>query len=153
MIRLSRLADYAVVVMSHFALHDRGLISTQQLSELTTLSVPTVSKILKSLVRQGLLESVRGVHGGYQLAKPATSITVAEIITAVDGPIALTDCADEHKGECGIESLCPVRDGWRRINSAIRHTLEEISLQELITPASFELGVGHVTRKDTLKHN
>lgn len=139
MIRLSRLADYAVVILAHMAQQDsasadRILHSAHTLAGQTHLALPTVSKILKALVKAELLLSVRGSRGGYTLAREARYINVADVIEAVDGPIGLTECAEGGGGECTLESVCSTRNAWRRINSTVRAALATITLEELAHP-------------------
>ena len=135
MIRLTRLADYAVLLMTHLAreqaLRPDRVHNAGNLARETHIPAPTVSKLLGVLSRGDLLASHRGHNGGYSLSKSPGSITTAEIISVVDGPIALTDCIEDAPGECGIESLCGVRGAWQKINDAIRLALDEISLAEL----------------------
>jgi FeS assembly SUF system regulator len=133
MIRLSRLADYAVVITSYMAARPSRVFSAFELAEGTGLPAPTVSKILTALSRAKVAKSLRGVKGGYQLARGAEAITAAEIVAAMDGPIALTLCL-EHDGACEVESLCPSRYGWRRVNDAIRQALDSVTLAEMATP-------------------
>jgi FeS assembly SUF system regulator len=133
MIRLSRLADYAVVITSFMAAQPSRVFSAFELAEGTGLPAPTVSKVLTALTRAKVAKSLRGVKGGYQLSRPAKDITAAEIVSAVDGPIALTLCM-EHDGACEVESLCPTRYGWRRVNDAIRHALDSVTLADMTSP-------------------
>jgi FeS assembly SUF system regulator len=111
-----------------------------ELAERTHVRAPTVSKVLKQLQRAGLVVSSRGQHGGYQLARPASAITAAAILDALEGPVALTDCAAGH-GQCGIEASCQVGTAWQRVNAAIRSSLHEVSLAQLAgldaTPVRF----------------
>ena len=100
------------------------------LSERTRIALPTVSKLLKQLQRANLVSSTRGLHGGYQLARPAAEITAADILDALEGPVALTDCA-AGEGHCGIESHCRVGRVWQRLNLAIRRSLQDVSLAQL----------------------
>lgn len=139
MIKLSKLADYGIVIMTHLARPGRGQSSAHEIAQATQVPPPMASKILKALARDGLLRSQRGVKGGYELARPATAISVAEIIETLDGPIAVTDCVDGAPGDCMIESLCPARTNWERINSAIRDALAEVTLAEMANaiPAAF----------------
>ena len=95
-----------------------------------TLLRPTVSKLLKQLHRAGLLTSTRGLHGGYQLARPPAQITVAAILDALEGPMTLTDCSGGH-GQCGIEHPAAWRPVWQRLNIAIRRALSDVTLAEL----------------------
>lgn len=131
MIRLSRLCDYAVALLTHLALRGGGPESATEIAAATGVPPATASKVLKLLARGGILVSQRGVQGGYALARPAEEISVAEIVEAVDGPIALTTCIDEGDGSCGIATLCPARSNWQRINDAIRAALGNISLAEM----------------------
>ncbi|MBI1276466.1 SUF system Fe-S cluster assembly regulator [bacterium] len=135
MIRLSRMADYAVVIMSRLAMDGTDAPVPQsalQLSDATGLSQPTVSKILKHLVKAGIATSARGSQGGHLLARLPTAITVADIIEAVDGPIALTDCSDHHSTSCDIEKLCPTSKGWKKLNHAVKQALATVTLADMM---------------------
>jgi FeS assembly SUF system regulator len=140
-IRLSKLADYGIVIMTHLARPAGRQASAQEIAQATRIPQPTASKILKALARSGLLRSQRGVKGGYELGCAAGEITVARIIEALDGPIAVTDCVDGAAGDCVIERLCPARTNWERINSAIREALDEVTLAEMAgaIPVAFQL--------------
>jgi Rrf2 family protein len=105
------------------------------LAATTGLPAPTVSKLLAAMARAGVLVSHRGAKGGYRLARPPESITAADIVCAVDGPIALTLCIEHGAGACDVESLCPTRRGWRRINDAVRLAMQSVSLSELAFPS------------------
>ena len=131
MIRLSKLADYGVVLMTRMASRPEGIHNTVDLSLLTGLPTPTVSKVLAKLGRHGLVRSVRGAKGGYKLVQSPQNISVAEIISAIEGPIALTQCMEHALGCCDIEPLCPSRHGWQVINDTVRHALEGVSLAEI----------------------
>lgn len=129
--RLSNLADYAVITMSAAARHcGGGRTSAAELAGETGLPKPTVQKLVSKLTAAGLLRSVRGANGGLQLARPAAAITVADIVEAVEGPIALTACI-EHVGECDHETRCSMRPHWPAINEALRSALAGINLTEL----------------------
>jgi FeS assembly SUF system regulator len=130
MIRLSRLTDYGIVLMAHLADAGRGPHTARDIAAGTQLPLPAVSKLLKSLAREGLLVSSRGAKGGYQLARPAEQITVPEMIAALEGPIALTDC-NLHEGACSQEPRCHVRTPWQRINRAVHEALSRIRLTDL----------------------
>jgi len=134
MIRLTKLADYGVMLMSHIAAAPGALHSASSLSRAAGVSIPTVSKILKQLARKGLLDSHRGASGGYTLARTPEGISVAEVIAALEGPIAVTECIDETHSDCAVESVCRVRTNWQRINEAVRGALEQISLAEMAQP-------------------
>jgi len=130
MLRISRLTDYATVVLATLAQEPERVQTAISLAEQTRIAAPTVSKLLKQLQRANLVTSTRGLHGGYQLARPATDITAADILDALEGPVALTDCAAGH-GNCGIEHSCRVGRVWQRLNQAIRQSLSEVTLAQL----------------------
>lgn len=135
MIRISRLTDYASLLMAHLATcTEVPLHTAAQLSEETALPLPTVSKVLKVLVRAELLVSHRGVRGGYRLARSPEKITVAEIIRAVEGPIAITECSVHVDGSCEVESWCPVMSNWQQINNVVRDALDGVTLAQLAGP-------------------
>lgn len=136
MIRLSRMTDYAVVVMSQIHQHP-GTATAPALAQATGLPIPTVSKLLKQLAKAGLVESHRGVHGGYSMARDIEDINAMEIIEALDGPVALTSCVDGAEDMCNVQSLCPMRGGWDKVNTAVRQALTEVSLAELCPPRDF----------------
>ena len=130
--RLSSMADYAVVTMSAAARHCGGVrVSAAQLAKETGLPVPTVQKIVSILTAGGLLRSSRGVGGGLKLARPAAAISLADIVEAVEGPIALTACVDNGKHDCGLEAACTVRPHWGVVNAAMRGALAEVPLTRL----------------------
>lgn len=136
---MTKQADYGIVLMTRMASQPGRQANASELATEAQLPLPTVSKILKLLGRADLLESHRGVKGGYCLARESERITVADIITALDGPIGITECIDDTPGECSQEPFCGVRANWQRINHAIRHALENITLAEMIHPISAEL--------------
>lgn len=137
MLRISKLTDYATVILARLAAEPERRFTAAQIAAETHLAAPTVSKLLKQLHRQGLVASTRGSAGGYLLARPATEITAAQILDALDGPVALTECASSTS-HCGIERTCRVGHSWQRVNIAIRRSLQEISLLELagLAPAA-----------------
>ena len=139
MIKLSRLTDYGVVVMSQMAQNMSAMKTAPELAAATGVPTPTVAKLLKLLVKDGLVESWRGVNGGYALTRSIDDITAGDIIEALEGPVALTACVDGSEADCGVESLCPMRGGWEKVNRAIRAALEEVTLAELSQPADFLL--------------
>jgi FeS assembly SUF system regulator len=140
MMRMSKLADYSTVVMTHMGRDGGGLHSAHEVAEAVGLSLPTVSKIFKILARGGLVVSTRGVKGGYLLARPPEKISIAEIIDAVDGRISLTECS-HHAGLCVQESHCSVRGNWQRINAAVRRALEGVSLADMARPTMSKVDV------------
>jgi len=135
MIRLSRMADYGIVMMTQLATRPGLFVTAPDVSLATGLPVPTVSKILKRLAQAGLLESQRGTKGGYALVRDAANVPMTEIIAAVDGPIALTDCTVTSDGSCDIEALCPTRTNWQKINHAVVEALSGITLADMTLPS------------------
>lgn len=136
MIRLTNLADYAVVVMTAAARTPEARLSAARVAELTTIPVPTVAKLMGTLARAGLLSASRGVAGGFSLARSPELVTVAAIVEAVDGPIALTNCQARDVHECAIEGHCTVRGHWGPINAAVRAALDAVTLADLVRPAA-----------------
>jgi FeS assembly SUF system regulator len=130
MLRISRLTDYATVLLAALAGEPERVQTATALAEQTHIAAPTVSKLLKQLQRSGLVTSTRGLHGGYQLSKPAAQISAAAILDALEGPVALTDCSAGH-GHCEIEDSCRVGRVWQRLNLAIRRSLNDVSLAQL----------------------
>ncbi len=133
MLRVSKLTDYATVVMTCLAAAGDDVLSAQVLAERARLELPTVSKLLKQLAHAGLVTSFRGVNGGYRLARAPQAITVAEIVTAMEGPIGMTECS-AHSGQCGHEAHCGVRVNWQRISQAIATALDSVTLADMIRP-------------------
>lgn len=130
--RLSSMADYAVVTMSAAARHcGSARVSAAQLAEETGLPAPTVQKLVSRLTAAGLLRSSRGAGGGLKLARPAATINLADIIEAVEGPIAMTACVEMGRHDCGLEASCTVRPHWGIVNSALRGALAEVPLTRL----------------------
>jgi len=129
MLRMSKLTDYGTMVLAQLA-STGGLATAGQIAAATHLGQPTVSKLLKCLVHAGLVMSVRGVQGGYTLARAPEEISAAEVLDALEGPVAITDCSASGGG-CDLESFCRVGSAWQRINHAIRRALEQVSLTDL----------------------
>ncbi|MFN5901689.1 MAG: SUF system Fe-S cluster assembly regulator [Novosphingobium sp.] len=130
--RLSSMADYAVVTMSAAARHCGGSrVSAAELAAETGLPVPTVQKLVSRLTAAGLLRSTRGVGGGLKLARPAAAITLADIIEAVEGPIALTQCVDSARSDCSLDACCSVKPHWPIVNEALRGALSKVPLTRL----------------------
>ena len=132
MIRLTNLADYAVVVMTAAAREPGSKLSAARVAEVTGIPAPTVAKLMGTLARGGLLVASRGVAGGFSLALPPGDISVAAIVEAVDGPIALTNCLAGDAHDCAIEGHCGVRGHWGPINRAVRDALAAVTLAELV---------------------
>lgn len=133
MLRLSKMTDYGTVVMTTLARRPEVLRNASELAEETHITMPTVSKLLKILAHGGLVDSVRGAHGGYRLARSPEAIPMSEVISVLEGPIAMTECA-VHDGKCGIESACDVRGNWQLLNQAILSALSTVSLADMIRP-------------------
>jgi FeS assembly SUF system regulator len=131
MLRLSKLADYGTQVMTYMA-RDQAVHSATEVASCLGISAPTVSKILKMLVRKKLVASVLGAKGGYMLARHPKEISVAEIIDAMDGPISITECSSNST--CERESTCSTRSNWQGINHIILDALEKVNLAEMIAP-------------------
>src|SRR5215475_16199187 len=130
MLRISRMTDYATVLLAALADEPGRVQTATALAEQTRIAAPTVSKLMKQLQRAGLVTSTRGLHGGYQLSRPPAQISAAAILDALEGPVALTDCAAGH-GNCEIEETCRVGRVWQRLNLAIRRALYDVSLAQL----------------------
>ncbi|WP_226015919.1 Rrf2 family transcriptional regulator [Novosphingobium sp. FKTRR1] len=133
--RLSSMADYAVVTMTAAARHcGHARVSAQQLADETGLPVPTVQKLVSKLSAAGLLKAVRGAGGGLKLARPAAAISVADIVEAIEGPIALAACSEPGRTVCTLEDACCVRPHWPAVDAAVRGALADIPLTRFATP-------------------
>jgi FeS assembly SUF system regulator len=133
MLRIAKLTDYAAGLMAHLASAPERQVSAQQLAIETGLPTPTVATLLKRLTRAGLVRSSRGAAGGYGLARSPGEISVGAVISAIEGPVALTECA-LGAGQCQMEARCVTRDHWQVINRALRATLESMSLADMARP-------------------
>lgn len=138
MLRMTKQADYGILLLAHLAHlahQDRGGAGrchpARDLAAELELPLPMASKILKALARAGLLESHRGVNGGYRLARPAGQVSVAEVIAGVEGPIAVAECTSDGPAACELEPHCPTRSPMHRINATVRQALENVSLAEV----------------------
>lgn len=131
MFRLNRLTDYGVVVLSQMSRNPDDLRTAPQIAQETGVPLPTVAKLLNALAHGRLIESHRGAAGGYTLNRPAEEISVAEIIQALEGPIALTACVEGAENDCDVASLCPMRGNWDRVNKAIHGALSEVTLADM----------------------
>lgn len=146
MLRLSKMADYGTVILAAMVDEPQRSRSASEIADSIRVPVPTVSKILKILGRGGLVASQRGARGGYLLTRPASQITLAEIILAMDGPIGMTECS-VTPGLCSQESSCAVRANWLRINRAVFGVLNEITLDQLSTPIPQPVDTSALTRQ------
>ena len=133
MLRVTKLTDYATVVLTVLAARPGHVLSAPELAERAGLEAPTVAKVLKPLAAAGLVEGFRGANGGYRLARDASRISLVEIVEAMEGPLAMTECS-VHGGQCGIEDSCGVRANWRRINDVVADALRGVSLAQMQAP-------------------
>jgi FeS assembly SUF system regulator len=133
MLRISKLTDYAILVMVELSDVRGEVLSAHALADLLNLELPTVSKVLKLLSRAELVQSFRGANGGYSMGREAAAISVAEIIAAIEGPIAMTECSVEV-GLCSQEDSCGLRSNWQRISSAVAAAMEGVTLAEMSKP-------------------
>ena len=131
MFKLNRLTDYAVVVMGQMARDAEELWTAPRIAQETGVPLPTVAKLLNALAHGELISSHRGAAGGYTLNRSAETISVAEVIQALEGPIALTACVDGASGGCEVESFCPMRGNWDKVNKAIHGALSQVSLADM----------------------
>ena len=131
MIRISKIADYAVVILATMAEEPEALMTTSALAQKTRLSEPTVSKVLKILTRGDIISSARGINGGYALKRDVKDITLEEIIRVVDGPVQITACVDGAEPDCSLAGSCGVRGRWDHVNAAIRGALETVTLNDM----------------------
>ncbi len=136
MFRLSKLTDYAVVVLIRLAELD-GVQTSPGVAQATGVPEPTVAKVLKALAASGLVASQRGARGGYRLMRPLTAIAVADVIIAIDGPIAMTACVEGSGASCEASCSCPVRGRWDSVNDAVRDALAAITLADMAPPRHY----------------
>lgn len=146
MLKISRLADYATIFMSVLAEHAQ-CVASAELALKTHINLPTVRKVMKLLLEAGLVTSVQGANGGYQLTKPADQMTIVEIIAAIDGLPAMTECA-KHAGQCEQQSNCSLRGNWQQINRLVINVLDQVSLADMIKPMEQPL-VFHAANSNT----
>ena len=146
MLRLSKLTDYAVVVLVRLAGMD-GVQTSPGIAAATGIPEPTVAKVLKTLAAGDLVSSQRGARGGYRLNRSLASIPIADVIAAVDGPIALTACVEGSASECESRALCPMRGRWDPVNDAIYSALSRISLADMqvVPPPIFRVPAGQAS--------
>ncbi len=131
MLRISKLTDYGTVLLAHLAAERDAVCSAAEVASSTGIAPPTVSKLLKSLGRSGLVTSTRGANGGYKLARDPGEISAADIIDALEGPVSITECSASDS-QCEHEGVCSVGGAWQRVNVAIRRALEDVSLSDLL---------------------
>jgi len=131
MLKISKLADYATVVMAFMAKQQHVIYTANDIADRTHIPLPTVSKVLKLLAQANLLTSHRGARGGYSLELLTAKISVAKIIAAIDGELALTECS-HSEGACELQSQCEIADNWQMINKTVKESLAKLSLADLI---------------------
>ena len=130
MLRISKLADYATILMTVFGQHEAASFSAVQLAELTGISLPTVRKILTLLLQAELLTSTQGASGGYGLTRAIQQINLADIVEAIDGPLALTECNDPNR-QCDKHEFCGTKQHWEVINQVVKQALQSVNLQQM----------------------
>jgi FeS assembly SUF system regulator len=132
MIRMTKQTDYGILVLLHFSEKPERLPKTaRQIASGTGLSLPMVSKVLKLLSQKGFLTSQRGFKGGYVLSRPAEKVSVVEVISALEGPIALTACTEGTAGQCRLEGACPAEGGWHTVQVAVLKALDQVTLASM----------------------
>lgn len=135
MLRISKLTDYGTVLLAHLAANPAGVCSAADVAATTGIALPTVSKLLKSLAKSGLVTSTRGANGGYELSRSPAAISAADVIDALEGPVSITECSSIDS-LCEHEGVCSVGGAWQRINVAIRRALDDITLSDLLKSQS-----------------
>ena len=133
MLRVTKLTDYATVLLTVLAARPGEVLSAAELAEQSGLEIPTVAKVLRPLAQAALVEGFRGAGGGYRLARDAAAISLVEIVEAMEGPLGMTECS-LHDGACGIEQSCGVRANWRRINDVVADALRGVTLAQMQAP-------------------
>lgn len=131
MLRVTKLTDYATVVLTVLASRPGEVLSAADLAERAGLEPPTVSKLLKPLAQAGLVEGLRGVHGGYRLSRGAGEITLVDVVEAIEGPLAMTECS-QHDSQCSLADTCGVRANWRLINDVVADALRAVTLAQML---------------------
>ncbi len=147
MLRLSKMADYGTVVMTALVHEPQRSRSAAEIAAAIDVPVTTVSKILKVLAKGGLVMSVRGARGGYRLARPASEITMVDIVAVMDGPIGMTECS-VTPGLCSKEKACVARANWMRINQVVLGVLQGITLDQMILPAPSSVPVASLNQRN-----
>jgi len=133
MLRLGKLTDYAMLILSHLAQMPTSILSATMIADTLHLTVPTVSKILKMLSDAGLVSATRGAEGGYRLIRPAAEISIADVIAAMEGGLAMTECCDSIS-HCTIASMCTMKENWKKINKMVYSLLDGISVVDMLMP-------------------
>ncbi len=145
MIKIGRMTDYGTQIMTYLARDSERLHAAHEIAQAVGVSLPTANKVLKTLARAGLLESQRGIKGGYLLSRMPEQITMADIIRALEGPVGLTDCGTvQQPGNCNRQPSCSVKTNWQRISKAVNDALAGVTLAELSVPPVHPV---HITRQ------
>tara|TARA_E500000178_G_C17010965_1_gene750522 strand:+ start:1732 stop:2154 length:423 start_codon:yes stop_codon:yes gene_type:complete len=131
MFKITRLADYSVSVISSFSGDKNEMLSSQDIINKTKLQKATVNKLLSKLVKKDFLLAFRGVNGGYKLKKDLANISIKELIEAIEGPVALTDCLDKNNNNCNLFDICNTKNTWSAVNTAIKETLQGIKIKDI----------------------
>ena len=134
MLRLNRMTDYAILVLGALARRHGETLASGHLATVTELAQPTVAKVLKMLLAADLVETQRGVRGGYRLMKVLAHISLVDIVEAMEGPIAVTDCIEGARHPCAASNCCCMRKHWNHVNLAIRRALMDVTLEDLTSP-------------------
>lgn len=151
MIRITKATDYGILLLSHFARRtDRVVLNAKDLAGQTRIPLPMVGKILKTLAHGGLLESHRGARGGYALARAPEQISLTQVISAIEGPVSLTECG-EGPGVCSLELLCPIQSNWMRINEALRQALSGVTLADIARPGHWTATISGTSARQAEK--
>lgn len=132
MLQINKLTDYATIILSFLALSPEKMASATHIAQLTHLAVPTVSKLLKILTDHNLVQSFRGADGGYKLARSAKEMTLADVLSAIEGKLAMTECCTTSS--CALDSMCAVRENWQLINKKIVAALASVTIHDMIRP-------------------
>lgn len=149
MLRISKLADYGTVIMNYLALHSEQVFSAAEIARNIHMQTPTVSKLLKLLLEADLVISIRGAEGGYRLARSAEQITIAQIIAAIEGLPALTECCDSVK-LCAQDSFCAIKGNWKVVNRFILAALENLTLSDMTKPLALSPLLDRIKPKSKL---
>ena len=151
MFKLNRMTDYAIVVLGVLARRYGETLATAQLAELTGLNQPTVAKVAKTLTAANLLETQRGVHGGYKLTRQAVDISLVNIVEAMEGPITVNVYVDDAQGHHTVQKCCFMSSKWNRVNLAIRSALGDVSLEDLIDPVQRFVPVDRMNNRELMR--
>jgi FeS assembly SUF system regulator len=137
MLRIGKLTDYAMLIMSQLAKDPHSVLSATVLADILHLTPSTVSKVLKMLSDNDLVRSVRGADGGYHLAREAAAISVAQVIAAMEGALALTECCDSS-ALCTLDSMCTLKGNWKKINKLVYSVLDKLTIRDMLHPLTLK---------------